>query len=337
MALGARITTTTNQKLMPYVVDTILNSNVAFQRIVNASKEFQGEKLLFPIKYSINSTFQTFAAFDTFSTSATNNRVNMTYYPAFAQITSALPGDELSTNKAAGDQKIMDLVGVTLKSDSQDLADQLGTLFYSSTGAGTDPLGLAAIVDDGTTVATIGGLSRTTYPTLAGTVTASGGTLTLAKMGTLWNAVTSGAQQPTTIWTTKTVYNLYEQLLAPQERIIKNVPFTKGVVSGDGFTGLSYKGVAVLQDEKATSGVLFYINEDYLDFYAMPHWSAEAVNYRANIKGNDYETPLGLGFSWSGWIKVSNSDSVVGHTYFGGQFTTDDPKRMGKLTGITSV
>lgn len=337
MALGNRITTTTNQKLMPFVVDTVLNSNVAFQRIVNASKKFEGNQMLFPIKYQTNQTFQTYGGFDTFSTSATNNRINMTYTPAFAQITSALPGDELSTNKAAGDQKVMDLVGITLKSDAQDLADSLGTIFYSSTGAGTDPLGMAAIVDDGTTVSTIGGLSRSTYTTLAGTVTASGGTLTLAKMGVLWNAVTSGSVQPTTIWTTKTVFNLYEQLLTPQERIIKDIPFTKGITSGTGYTGLSYKGIGVIQDEKCTSGVLFYINENYLDFYAMPHWDAEPVQYKAKIEGNDYNDVLGLGFSWSGWIKPSNADAVIGHTYFGGQFITDDPKRMGKLTGITGV
>ena len=48
------------------------------------------------------------------------------------------------------------------------------------------PLGLAALVDDGTSVSTIGGISRSTYTTLKGTVTASSGTLTLAKLDTLW-------------------------------------------------------------------------------------------------------------------------------------------------------
>jgi hypothetical protein len=58
-------------------------------------------------------------------------------------------------------------------------------------------LGLTDICDDGTTVATYGGQSRTTYTTLAATKTASGGALSLDKMETLHNAVSSGSQLPT--------------------------------------------------------------------------------------------------------------------------------------------
>ena len=50
---------------------------------------------------------------------------------------------------------------------------------------------------DGTSVATYGGQSRTTYTTLAATKTASGGSISLDKMETLHNAVTSGSVAPT--------------------------------------------------------------------------------------------------------------------------------------------
>jgi hypothetical protein len=39
MAFGTRVTTTTRDFLMPKVVDTILNSNVYFTRIVGAAKK----------------------------------------------------------------------------------------------------------------------------------------------------------------------------------------------------------------------------------------------------------------------------------------------------------
>ena len=38
----------------------------------------------------------------------------------------------------------------------------------------------------------------------------------------------------------------------------------------------------------------------------------------SQIKGNDYDAPLGLGFSWSDWIVPANAGAVVGHIYFGG-------------------
>jgi len=193
------------------------------------------------------------------------------------------------------------------------------------------------LVDDGNSVSTIGGLARGTYATLCSTVTASSGLLTLAKMDTLWSAVTSGAQKPTAFYTTETVFNLYGQLLRPQERIMKDASSVKGLVGGTGFSALEFNGKPVIMDEKCTSGALIALNENYVDWYALPFYGASPVSYKSQIKGNDYDAPIGLGFSWSDWIKPANAASVVGHIYFGGQFITTNPKRHGKLTSITTI
>ena len=334
---GQRIQTTVQTEYLPFVVDTILNSNVMFQRVVRGAKEWNGRTLRAPIKVSKNSTGQSFRGFDTFSVAATDNRQFLEFTPSFYQITCALPGDELSV--ADTENKVLDLMKLTIQSDTEDMADDLGTIFYADgTGNGSkDPLGLAALVDDGSSVATIGGLSRSTFTTLQSTVTASSGTLTLAKVDTLWIAVTSGAQKPTAIYTTEAVFNFYGQLLRPQERINKDVGTMKGLSGGTGFTALAYNGKPVLMDEKCTSGAFIMLNEDFVDWYALPYYNAKPVAYKSQIEGNDYEAPLGLGFSWSDWIIPANSASVVGHVYFGGQFITTNPKRHGKLTGITGI
>ena len=334
---GQRIQTTVQTHYLPFVVDTVLNSNVMFQRVVRAAKKWSGRTLRSPIKVSKNVTGTSFRGFDTFSVAATDNRQFLEFTPSFYQITVALPGDELSV--ADTDDKVLDLMKLTIQSDTEDMADDLGTIFYADgTGnGGKDPLGLGALVDDGTSVATIGGLSRSTYPTLASTVTASSGTLTLAKVDTLWIAVTSGAQKPTAIYTTEAVFNFYGQLLRPQERINKDVGTMNGLSGGTGFTALAYNGKPVLMDEKCTSGAFIMLNEDFVDWYALPYYNAKPVAYKSQIEGNDYDAPIGLGFSWSDWIIPANSASVVGHVYFGGQFITNNPKRHGKLTGITGV
>lgn len=334
---GQRIQTTVQTKYLPFVVDTVLNSNVLFQRVVRGSKKWGGRTLRVPVKVSKNTTGQSFRGFDTFSTAATDNRQFMEFTPSFYQITCALPGDELSV--ADTEDKVLDLMKLTIQSDTEDMADDLGTIFYADgTGNGSkDPLGLAALVDDGSSVSTIGGLSRSTYPTLAGTVTSSSGTLTLAKIDTLWNAVTSGSQKPTAFYTTETVFSLYGQLLRPQERIVKDASSMKGMKGGTGFAALEYNAKPILADEKATSGMLAAVNEDYIDFYALPFFNAKPVAYKSQIEGNDYEAPIGLGFSWSDWIVPANAGAVVGHIYFGGQFITTNPKRHGKLTVITGI
>lgn len=334
---GQRVQTTVQTEYLPFVVDTILGSNVLLQRVVRASKKWSGRTLRVPVKVSKNTTGTSFRGLDTFSVAATDNRQFMEFTPSFYQITVALPGDELSV--ADSDAKILDMMKLQIQSDTEDMADDLGTIFYADgTGNGSkDPLGLAALVDDGSTVSTIGGLSRNTYATLKGTVTSSGGTLTLAKVDTLWINTATGAQKPTAFYSTEAIFNFYGQLLRPQERITKDVSTMKGLTAGTGFTALHYNGIPVLMDEKCTSGSLIAVREDDMDFYALPYKFAKPVAYKSQIEGNDYGAPLGLGFSWSDWIIPANAAGVVGHIYFGGQFVTRNPKRHGKLTVITGI
>lgn len=348
-AFGTRVTTTTQDKLLPKVVDTILNSNVLATRVLSKASKYTGERMKFPVKYSKNTTGTSFAGFDTFSTSATDNRVNLEFVPKFYQMSVALPMDELSAN--ATEERVLNLAKLEMASTAQDMADDIGTLFYGTgTGNGSkDFLGLEAIVDDGTNASTFGTLSRSTYTTLKSTVTASSGTISLAKMSTLYNAASSGSQTPSLGVTTEAIFALYEQLLQPQERIAKSVGMMKGgpsslgkeggaFIGGTGFTGLYYKGFPILADEKCTSGVLYFLNEDFLDFYALPMAMTSAIKYRSqDIDGNDYSEVEGLGFSWSDWIKPTNAAAVVGHIYLGGELISANPKRHAKLTGITTV
>lgn len=119
---GQRVQTTVEQLYLPYAVDVTLNSNVLFQREVRASKKWSGRTLRVPIKEAKNTTGTSFQGFDTFSTAATDNRQFMEFTPAFYQITCALPGDELSV--ADTEDKVLDLMKLTIQSDTEDMADK---------------------------------------------------------------------------------------------------------------------------------------------------------------------------------------------------------------------
>lgn len=337
-AFGNRVVTTTQDKIMAKVVDSVLNSNVLATRFLSAAKQWSGETMKFPIKYQKNSTGSSFSGFDSLSTAASNTRVNMSFNPSFYSITTTLPLDELAVN--ATDARVLDLMAVETASSAQDMADEIGTQFYGD-GTGNsskDFLGLGAIVDDGSSVATYGGLSRSTYPTIQATVTASSGALSLAKLRALYNAVASGSQKPTAAFTTKPVFGYYEQLLQPQERILKDVGMVKGLSSGTGFTALSYAGVPVFMDEKCPSGQFIFLNEEFIDFYALQVPNTKEIRFKStDIEGNDYSEVMGLGFSWSDWIVPTNQAALIGHIYLGGQLIGYNPKRNGKLTGITGV
>lgn len=149
-ASNNRVITTTRYKLMPKVVDTILNSNVFFSRIVSKAKKWSGSQMKFPIKFDKNATGTSFSGFDTFSTAASDTRVNLTFDPKFQQITVALPLDELSANMNSNpEEAILDLAAVELKSSAEDMADDLGTIFFGD-GTGNSSknmMGLGGIVD----------------------------------------------------------------------------------------------------------------------------------------------------------------------------------------------
>jgi len=334
--------TTTNEELLPKVVNTILGDNVLATRILVAAKKWgAGQKVKVPVKVSSGTSGQSFSGFDALPTNASDTRINMEFGPKFYAKNCALALTDLfqNENQESAAKATIDLAELEMEERAIEMADEIGTIFYGD-GTGNsskDPLGLAALVDDGTTVATIGGQSRSTYTTLKGTVTAAGGTLTLAKMDTMWDAITSGMQSPTLIPTTPTVFSLYGQLLQPQERINKTVGLAKGLKGGTGFTGLDYRGVAVLADEKCTSGYMYFLNENVLEWKAGKMPETTPVPFMSQMEGHVYSNVKGLGFSWGGWQKAFNAAAKNGFIYLAGEFITRNPKRHGVLTGVTGV
>lgn len=329
--------TTTQPKLLAKVVDTILGANVLFSRIVRKGSKWNGRKVQVPVKVSTNTGGGSFRGADILGTSSTDNRQLMEFTPFHYSMPSHIMLDELTANQSP--EGVTDLMKVTLQSDAQDMADDLGTLFYlDGTGnSSKDPLGMAAHIDDGTSVATYGGLSRSTYTTLKSTVTASGGLFTLAKVDTLYDAVTEGMQKPTIGVTTEAIFSFYGQLLRPQERINKNVSTTGGLKGGTGFTGLDYRGADIVADPKCTSQTFFFVNEQTMEFKSSVLAGTKPVQYGNQIEGNNYDDNMGFGFSFSDWILPANQAVWIGHHYFGGIFYCTNPRYNGKLTGISSI
>lgn len=321
------------------VVDTVLRGNTFATAMLAKTKKFRSSTMDFPIKYQKGVAGTSFSGFDVLPTSASDTRVLMVYTPRFYAINVALPGTEIAANNTI--QKVMDLATVEMRSRAQDMADDIGTILYAD-GTGNsnkDFLGLGVVVDD---TLSIGGLSRSTYATLASTVTASSGTISLAKMRTLYNAIADATVIPTVSYTTYAITALYESLLQPQERIMKDVNIAANFKGYTGFKSLEFAGLPVISDRKCTTGVLFFLNEEYLDFYALPtaipQFGGEPAPIASKLfVGNSYNEVGSLGFSWTGWIKSTNQFAFNSYITLGGNLITDNPRRHGKLTGITSV
>lgn len=341
MAFDNVVDTITMEEIVPMCVDTVLRTNTFATVALARPKTFRAATQDFPIKYQVGTPTQSFIGLQSLPTAFTDTRTLLKYNPAFYEANVTIVGTDALANNTVN--KRLDLVEIEMASRAQDMANAIGTMFYGG-GAGTDMNGLANLVDDGTNYPTIGGLSRSTYTTLDGTVTAlSGGQLTLNAMRTMWFAIGDQAEWPTRIYTDSTGWQLYESLLQPQERIMKTVNLVPSYKGYTGFQALDFAGMSVTFDRKCPTGSLYFLNEDYLNFYALP--SSDPVSGHNGkptsvaskiMEGNMYNEVGNLGFFWTGFIPLSNAYGFTSFIILAGNLLTDNPRRHGVLTGATT-
>ena len=328
----------------------MLRDNFFAAEILSDTKRWKGSQMLQPVKYQKGVATVPFNGFDVLPFTQIPTTVNMFFYPTFTATNVALAGTDISINRSEGNGalKTLDLLKTTLEARAQDAADDIGTYFQAdgTAGDGKAPMGLAGIVDNGSTLANYGGLSRATYSGLNATVTASGGTISLVKVRTLWNSISDGGVRPNMIVTDYTTWGLFEQLLSPFQRNMitsfEASAMTKPMTaSASGYADLVWDGMLVYRDRKVTVGNFYLLNKDYLKFYGLNWYEGEKISPKAvDVEGNVYEDSLynvGNAFTWTGFVKPYNMGTINGWVILGGQLVCTNPWRNGVLTNITGV
>ena len=348
------------QKIYAKVVDQVLNSATYYSRVVSKGKPFEGKTEDVVYDIAADTQGQYFTGLETLNSAAVSTTVTGSYaHTAFTQPQVSIMLESFANSGSLGVIKLDDF---KFEKAAAQAIQTLGASVYSD-GTGNQPLGLGQIVNDS---GSVGGLARATYSALNATVTASGGTLTLAKMATLWDAVSAAGlmgEEPNIGLTTKTVWSLYEQLLTPNVRTSYNeAGYPALAVRGDfmmrnkaelknaaGFTALSYRGMPIIKDDAATSGVLFFLNEKYFDWKGrtivpdMYKDVLEKVNLgtMSAYEGTGAEAAM-LPSEYNGWfyqkpLTIPDQAGRIARFYVIGQMVPRSFRRQGKLTGITSV
>jgi hypothetical protein len=300
--------------------------------------------MLFPMKYQKGVASVAFNGFDLLPITQQPVSVNMTFYPTFVATNVALAGSDLSVNDTK--EQRLKLMKVIMESRSQDAADDIGNFLQGdgSSFGGKAPMGLAGIVDNGSDLANYGGLSRATYTGLNATVTASGGTISLVKVRTLWNNISDGPVKPDFIITDYTTWGYFEQLQTPFQRNTSDFRGSgdrKETASTSGYSEQIWDGMVISRDKKITTGDFYMLNLNLLSWYSLKWWEGEKVSPKAkDIEGNVYEDRIytpGDAFTWTGMIRAYNQGTVNGFMILGGQLVCLAPFRQAVLTGITGV
>ena len=329
------VTSVTKNQFFPIVVDNFYAGNVLFMRLKNKAKSWgSGTQLKIPTQIAGRTQLGSYAGADTFGTAQEDVRKQFAIDPAQYYANLTLTGIQVAANR--GKEAIVDLMTEEFRSVGHALRDKMGTdIYLDGTGnGGKNITGLVAHVDDGTNVTTYQGLSRSTYTTLKSTYNVQSGALALSDLATSFDGAQIGSDQPTLGITTPAIFSIYEALLMSNARytIVQNSGRMKvtaagvenaGVSANAGFTGLMFRGMPLVTDDKATAGSLYMLNENYLDLYEL---SPDA----AFVSGTQQ------GFGWTGWKKPTNQDVIVSQLLWYGQLVGTEPRKHARRVSITS-
>lgn len=359
-ALGANVYNFSTARAAATVVDGMLNYPAFMSRMMYKGVEFSGDgkgempTIIKPVKISNRSQFQWFDGLDALNSSAENVVVQLQFNDAHA----TSPMVEIMTDSFAreGAGEDVDYPAFEYEDVLNETVDGLSQAAFG-VGGGDQIIGLEAIVDAGTNLATYGGQARATYTSLNSTVTASSGSMTLAKLATLRSAISDVGpkESPTMISTTDTIADLYEQFLTPTvTREYKTMSVggmfpvaTEAPGMGQGFGGVNtYSGIPIIRDKRNTSGVLYMLNENYLKWHGRTRVPKSFKEFVSPVKlgktkvveGQASETPSKYhGFFYQEKQMMPNQAGIISRFYVFGQLVSFQPRRQGKLTGITTV
>lgn len=362
-AQNSRVNYLSLEQILPKVADTVNRSNWILRRTMSQPKQANGRQIQEALTTTPSSLGTSFKGTETFSTSIDFNPLTFTwYYTGYAQPVTISMVERGINQTPLGE---VNLYKASFEYAQNSMSQALGTILYGI-GSGNDFDGLGNIIDDGTSSSSYGGLSRSTYGTYincggaTGIIGASGGVLDLATMDNADDAASvSGlwSETPNVVLTSRAVWSLYGQLLEPTKMATYNAFGGAGQPAnnrGDGGVGsavspsnstnlaggslsLSYRGKDVVSDQKATSGVMFFVNETLLEFQSLSIPGLQRISVANSVTEGVYDKVPPTAFQWRDLMSPVNQLAEVGIFVVYGQLFSKNPVYNEKITGITGI
>lgn len=311
--------TTTQDNFRKILVDNIFDVSpflswlngklgVALRGSTVKRMEDGGARIVEHLLFEQNSTVNSYAGAETLDTTLQEGLTQAIYEWKQYAATTGITGKERRQNQGS-ETRLLNLLQSKLTQTEMSMRDRFSVdSFADGTGNGSKNInGLEAIVS---ATSTLGGLAPATFAWWKATVTASGSFAGqgLADMRTLYNTLSFGSDRPDFLVTTQAVFEFFEKSLQPQER------YTNTTTANSGFQNLMFKAVPLVFDRDCTSGVLYMLNSKYLSWVVHPD---------ADMSTTPFQTPI-------------NQDVTSSQLLFMGNMTTNQRRKLGKLTGIVA-
>ena len=336
-ALGTIVSSITNQRIMPNVVDNVTLGNVLLMRVMrNKTRPWNGGvQHNQPVNLTTYTAVGSFSGFDQLAVAQQNTRQNALFTPSEEYALITVSGIQKAVNK--GPAAAVDLIAAETEQRARDLKTEMARqLYLDGTGnQGKDILGLAAAVDDSTNVVTYANLSRSTYTNWRASYTTQSGALALSDLASDVDAATKSSEDgPTIIITTQAIFSIIEALYTPTTSNMFSmndyrlteaglVKVGGGVIGQQGFRAQQFRGIPIVADQQAPSGKMWTLNENHLYF--------AKIDYDA-----EFATGIKDGFQFTGWKKPVNQNAIVGYLLWAGQLVCDEPRTNAQRVSITA-
>jgi len=296
--------------------DNIFDSN-AFFKLIKERRNVTldgGSKIVEPILFGRNGTAGSYSGYDALSNAPQGgiSQAEFSWKQNYASVIISGLEDEVQN---VGEAAVIKLLEAKMSQAEESLIRVMNQQLYAdgTSNGGKDIVGLALAVDS---AGTYGNINRTTETYWAAQEAAAGGSLAIegspVSMQRVFDLCSKGGgkQAPDLAVTTRAVYEAYEQFFTPDRR------YTDSKMAEYGFISLKFKGACdVTWDEDCTAQTLFFLNTKTFKFVSHP-----ARNFK--VAGPKYPT---------------NEDSKIWHILWAGALTCNEPRRNGKITGITNA
>ncbi len=264
-----------------------------------------GETILEPVMFAEKTGAAAFSGYDLLNTSANQISTNAEFTSRQYSAPIVISGREKAANM--GEVAVINMLKSRMMNAEETLKGLLNSHLYNTAVGGSDSKSLDGIGIAIDSAGTYGNINPTNETWWVATEAAYSSAL-VDEMDTQYFTVSKGStDKPDLGITTQTVY---EKLLHEIDPTLRLSSTTLGDV---GFESIKFRGMDVVYDEDATSGVFYFINTKY---FKLRH------HKDFNFKVTGFQQPV-------------NQDADVAHILWYGALTCSARLRQAKLTGIS--
>ena len=306
------ILSTTLKNYVPKLTDNIFSARPLFYALTNGQTMRRiggGAKIVVPVLGKTNATASSYSGTDTIATTASDGMTAAEFDWKQYAVTVTISGIEEAKN--SGDEQIIDLLEGKIFQAQESVIQNMNTMLFGA-ASGSDWNGIQDVVG---TSNTFGGIDSSDGDNAwwRSTVTDHAeANLSLNAMGSLYNTISEGNDQPTIIVTSQLGYEAYEALLT------NNVRYTDTDMANSGFQNLMFKGAPVVFDDDIPAGTT----------------SGSGRMYMLNTKYIQLVAHSDVWFKPTPFVRPTNQDAVFSQILCYGQLTASNRKRQGLLDDI---